>query len=329
MKKIIVLLFTVTQFTVFGQYAPAAGQPNSTAIPYDSSCFVAWASSIEITRGYININDTSATYQGFNKATFGSPSTATGQASNVSTDAVSLGDSGVAIVTFAQPIINGAGYDFAVFENGVTDNFLELGLVYVSSDGVNYVSFPSHSATPTTTQIGSFGSVDPTKLYNLAGKYRVGFGCPFDLDELKDSVVLDVNNITHIKIVDVIGSIGVHASYDAMGNKINELFPTPFNTGGFDLNGVGVIHQKPAGINENELTAIKIYPQPFENELNIKHLPNTVNQIQIANAVGQVVFEKRNVTQNKLTLILNLPKGVYFLRISSQKGNRNLKIIRR
>jgi hypothetical protein len=31
---------------------------------------------------------------------------------------VSLGDSGIAIATFAHPIYNGSGPDFAVFENG-------------------------------------------------------------------------------------------------------------------------------------------------------------------------------------------------------------------
>ncbi|MCZ7193760.1 hypothetical protein, partial [Salmonella enterica] len=42
---------------------------------------------------------------------------------------VSLGDNGVAILEFAKPIKNGAGPDFAVFENAFdlgTNQFLEL-----------------------------------------------------------------------------------------------------------------------------------------------------------------------------------------------------------
>ena len=77
----------------------------------------------------------------------------------------------------------------------------------VSSDGVNYFRFPATSYTDTTVQTGSFGSTDATKINNLAGKYRALYGTPFDLEELKNENGLDVNNITHIKIIDVVGSI--------------------------------------------------------------------------------------------------------------------------
>ena len=54
---------------------------------------------------------------------------------------------------------------------------------------------------------------------------------------------LDINNITHVKIIDVIGSINQsYASYDSQGNIINDPFPTPYETGGFDLDAIGVIH---------------------------------------------------------------------------------------
>ena len=33
------------------------------------------------------------------------------------------------------------------------------------------------SLTPTETQMGSFGEVDPTMINNLAGKYQIGYGC--------------------------------------------------------------------------------------------------------------------------------------------------------
>ena len=34
-----------------------------------------------------------------------------------------------------------------------------------------------------------------------------------------------------------------YASYDSQGHQINDPWPTPFPTGGFDLDAVGVIHQ--------------------------------------------------------------------------------------
>ena len=81
---------------------------------------------------------------------------------------------------FSTPIFDGANWDFAVFENGFSDTFLELAYVEVSSDGINYFQFPCTSYTQDTLQIGGFGSVDATKIDNLAGKYRAHYGTPFD-----------------------------------------------------------------------------------------------------------------------------------------------------
>ena len=72
-------------------------------------------------------------------------------------------------------------------------------------------------------------SVNATEIYNLAGKYRAQFGTPFDLEELTGITGLDVNNVTHVKIIDVVGSLNEsYASYDSQGNIINDPFPTPF-----------------------------------------------------------------------------------------------------
>ena len=148
---------------------------------------------------------------------------------------------------FAQPITDGPGYDFAVFENGLSDTFLELGFVEVSSDGNNFFRFPSVSLTPTATQVGSFGVLDPTNLNDLAGKYRVGFGTPFDLQELSGvSPLLDIHDVKFVKIVDVVGSINpLYATLDSVNNPVNDPYPTAFASGGFDLDGVGVINQVP------------------------------------------------------------------------------------
>src|SRR5690554_7902133 len=102
----------------------------------------------------------------------------------------------MAISSFATTSSIASGLDFAVFENGFSQSFLELAPVEVSSDGINYVRFTSHSLTQTDTTIGVFGALDATHLYNLAGKYKGGFGTPFDLEELKDSANLNVNKIT-------------------------------------------------------------------------------------------------------------------------------------
>ena len=89
---------------------------------------------------------------------------------------VSLGDSGVALLTFDVPIRNNVGPDFLVFENGFSANYLELAFVEVSSDGIHFFRFPAVSNRSITKQIGpydTFGEVNG--LYNLAGKYEVNY----------------------------------------------------------------------------------------------------------------------------------------------------------
>ena len=128
-----------------GPFPPAAGQEGSTAIYKDSTIIKSWATGIEIYRGYINIADHEVTYNGSNKATFGYPAIALGAAQESSYDVVSLGDAGMATLTFDRPIVNGSGPDFVVFENGFSDTFLELAFVEVSSDGNRFVRFPAVS----------------------------------------------------------------------------------------------------------------------------------------------------------------------------------------
>jgi hypothetical protein len=178
---------------------------------------------------------------------------------------IDAGDSpGEITLTFDTPIANGDGYDFVVFENGFFQNppldtskgFFELAYVEVSSDGTQFVRFDSDSQTSDPgVSAYPYLAIDPTDVYNLAGKhpnaYETSEGTGFDLSELTDdSLVLsgdvDLNNINYIRIIDIPGS-GDFA--DAQGDAIYDGWVTydpmfsPNNSGGFDLEAVGVIHR--------------------------------------------------------------------------------------
>jgi hypothetical protein len=230
-----------------GPYDPQVGQPGSTgAISSLSPQITGWASSVvSFQRGPQDISNPASPL-----ASYGSPTDALGSASGSTTaHLVSLGDGGSITLGFSQAITNGAGADFAVFENGFLSGgaglaFLELGVVSVSSDGVHFFEFPSISLTQTTTQVGGFGLVDASNLSNLAGKYTSGYGTGFDLQDLVGvSSLLNTNHITQVRITDVVGSIDpAFGTYDSQGHLINDPFKTPFASSGFDLSGVGVIH---------------------------------------------------------------------------------------
>ncbi|MDN3665707.1 DUF5074 domain-containing protein [Algibacter miyuki] len=305
-------------------YAPVAGQPGSTAIPAASELFVAWANGAEVTRGHVDIANPETEYQGNAYASFGTPESALGTPNN---SPVSLGDAGEAIVTFALPITNGEGYDFAVFENGFSNTFLELAFVEVSSDGINYFRFPSHSKTQTTTQIGGFGSVDATKLNNLAGKYRANFGTPFDISDIADNELLDKTSITHVKLVDVVGTINpLYAGYDSLGNIINELYATPFNSGGFDLDAVGVINQKDISLSVAEKqNAIGLYPNPASSELYV----SKTGTMAIYSVTGALVLQKELIDRTTPVSLDGLHPGVYIVKLSTTSGVFTQKLVKK
>ncbi len=207
MKHILsIISFILASHEALAQFAPQAGLPGSTAMHKDSSDFVDWASNCTVNRGWMNIADTS-----LGKVTAGTPAKAFGKADG---DIVSLGDAGEAVFFFENPVINGAAFDFAIFENGFLNPldsnlaYLELARVEVSNDGIVFYPFASVCENDTTIQIAGVGDyMDAGKLNNLAGKYVAGFGTPFDLDELSTQPGLNVDDIHYIKIKDIIGTL--------------------------------------------------------------------------------------------------------------------------
>ncbi len=310
MRKILSIFLVTLPLLSVAQFAPPAGQEGTTAMHADSSAFVAWATGCVVERGPMRIDKPE---QGL--ASYGVDADGIGFPDGQGL--VSLGDGGNAVVTFASPICNGPGPDFAVFENPLENAqqpgffFLELGFVEVSSDGVNYFRFPAVSLVPETPQVGGFGCVEPHLVHNLAGKYAPMYGTPFDLDELEDDPALDKDNITHVRIVDVVGNIDPeYATYDSQGHVVNDPWPTPFPSSGFDLDAVGVIHDRAhASVDNHDATSITLYPNPVQNTLMVK--AHEVSSITVYSLTGQCVAESPS---NQVD-VASLQPGVYFARV--------------
>lgn len=241
---------------------PTASNPY-TAIDFRDGRIKSWATGYkDMIYGSSSLNPTWS-------SEFKTPDKAVGAVTtSETTEGVTcLGDGGSITMTFSQGISNGEGYDFAIFENGFSANYLELAYVEVSSDGVHFVRFPNFylgdKLVKDVTQ-GEEGMNYPTDIYNLGSKYESGFGNCYDLEELKyayDYLVrggtcfsdeyaqsllenfgwLDFDNIGYIRLIDIFGdgsckdSTG-HAIYDP-AVVANPLAP------GFDLKGIGVLHE--------------------------------------------------------------------------------------
>lgn len=228
-----------------GPFAPAAGQAGSNAVDKSSASIVQWATGYQ---DYLPGTDLAATWK--------TPEKALGAAVGGSFDIVSLGNGGSITLTFGGSIFNGAGADFAIFENSFSDTFLELARVEVSSNGIDFFRFPAYSLTP--DPVGAFASIDPTNLggplvpgtsgtfyEGFAGKYRAGFGTPFDLSALDGSVGLDLDKVQYVRLVDVIGDGTEFDDFPGAPNRIYDPFKTT-GSAGFDLDAVGVMHFAPA-----------------------------------------------------------------------------------
>ena len=273
--------------------APDAGIPGFVGVDGDGEVtdnnvvnpvFKQWAS------GYVTYDPYDLeSIQNYVNGMFANPNKTLGPVTGNNGDIASLGDlnadqlaawradpdnnhgPGYITLTFDHGITNGEGADFAVFENGFISGggagvagqiFAELGYVEVSSDGVNFARFPSVSLTEGL--VGGYGTIDPTDVYNLAGKhvnaYGSCWGTPFDLDDLANHTLvsdglLNLDAVSYVRIVDIPGdgsfmddatalidpTTGLpygetHGIYDAW---------VTWGSGGVDLEAVGVINMVP------------------------------------------------------------------------------------
>lgn len=145
-------------------------------------------------------------------------------------DVLSLGSGGTIVLSFeANPIVDGVGVDFLVFENPFDQGgdptlpFAELAEVSVSDDGANWQAFP---CTQTVYPYGSCAGWHP--VYSASNTsvsaidpLRAG-GDPFDLADI------GVARARFIRIHD----LGHQACPSG----------SPLTSNGFDLDGVASVH---------------------------------------------------------------------------------------
>ncbi len=177
-----------------------------------------------------------------------------------SKDVYSLGIGGHLTLGLSVVLTDGPGADFIVSENPFQFNpgesFSEMAFVEVSSDGVQFVRFPSAYYGPPVDP-GPFGVVTVGTYSGLAGATPVLAGNPmgppadpqdvveaggdaFDLRDLKDDPLVlggqvDLRAITQIRLVDAVSG----ADLDSRGLRIFDP-----GSGSADIDAVTVIHHQ-------------------------------------------------------------------------------------
>lgn len=251
-----------------GRHADPLSEPNAVSNPI----FKGWATVVVDYQPSPGVD-----------AQWADPGKALGPATGDRLDIVSLGDlnrqqidngltPGQITLSFDEPIRQQDGYEFVVFENGFTSDFsletgsveglmfTELGYVEVSSNGIDFARFPAVSLA--SEPVGSYGTIEISNVYNLAGKHPNGTGTPFDLQEIEDepnvvSGLVDINDIRYVRIVDIPGSgdfydqaathidpaSGPVREYYSDNHPIYDAWVT-FGSGGVDVEAVGVLHEQ-------------------------------------------------------------------------------------
>ncbi|MDD2413009.1 MAG: T9SS type A sorting domain-containing protein, partial [Bacteroidales bacterium] len=78
------------------------------------------------------------------------------------------------------------------------------------------------------------------------------------------------------------------------------------------------------GVNTNLLSNIELYPNPFQNTINISNASN-VSCVIITNIIGKLVMAV-NLNQSSNPIIeTNLPSGIYLLTIIANDGSRVIR----
>src|SRR5690606_15339734 len=144
---------------------------------------------------------------------------------------------------------------------------------------------------------------------------------------------LDVNAVTHVRIIDVVGSIHPDfARYDSEGNVINDPYPTPFPAGGFDLLGVGVLNNnQPNRISDLALKLqVKIYPNPAQDYLIIETQKIQTNNVRycIIDALGKRLSTGTFSHQQNRVSISSLSSGWYWMKLATDEQTAYFKFLK-
>lgn len=94
--------------------------------------------------------------------------------------------------------------------------------------------------------------------------------------------------------------------------------------------GIHTCDCKPVGINENiKSVFLKVFPNPANGSEIAFVSDKAIKEINIINAIGQVVYSNKYATENKTVVLknLNLINGLYYAVVKNEVGTKTEKLI--
>ena len=73
---------------------------------------------------------------------------------------------------------------------------------------------------------------------------------------------------------------------------------------------------------ETTLSAFTIFPNPSKGNITIKNEMLKIKNAEVHNLMGEIIFNSSTESVSELTIDISThPAGIYFLRITDEKGN--------
>ena len=106
---------------------------------------------------------------------------------------------------------------------------------------------------------------------------------------------------------------------------VNDPYPTPFSSSGFDLDAIGIIHSTLA-LNENSFIKSVVYPNPSTGLFQIDS--EFIGLFLVTNIQGKIITE--GALLNNLELDLSqFDNGLYYLNMISKGSKEQIKLYKK
>lgn len=107
--------------------------------------------------------------------------------------------------------------------------------------------------------------------------------------------------------------VGIRYAYDALGNRTQETKTSTLSVEDFGTT-----------------KSFALYPNPFQEELNISSKEQSIKQVQLYDITGKIIQDEKVNNQNSFTLKTNgLQRGTYLITIITDTGKESYKIIKK
>lgn len=247
---------------------------------------------------------------------------------------------------------DGDGKNFGIYNSNAT--LVELGITGKTAGSANFTANADNTFTPIdnadnvisspavaipagaanlTFRVGSFSITEDV----AAANYSVYVLTPADLEGATTAaqfkaVVLaktatltsSVTDSSEIKTIDLTPFAGSEVIVAFRHHNNAEAYAY------FFVDDIVFAQGAPAGVNENLLASLSVFPNPANDVVNVTNAENIlVNGITVTDLNGRTVkTSKYNGVANAQINISDLASGVYMLTVSSDKGSLTKKIVK-